>query len=66
MPRNPDKWIQSAIKPENKGKLRDRLKVKEGEKIPMQKLKKAEKSKDPTLRKEAMLAATLMKLRKKK
>jgi len=58
-----DKWIQSAIKPENKGKLRRRLKVKEGENIPESKLKTAEKSKG-SLGKEARLAETLKKLRK--
>lgn len=52
-------WIADAIKPENKGKLRRKLHVKEGEDIPEKKLKKAEHSKNPTLRKEAVLAQTL-------
>lgn len=61
-----DKWIQGAIKPENKGKLRAKLHVKEGEKIPEKKLKKAEHSKSPTLAKEARLAETLKKINKKR
>lgn len=57
------KWIQGAIK--HPGALRASLKVKKGEKIPASKLKKAEHSKNPTLRKRAMLAETLKKMRKK-
>jgi hypothetical protein len=52
-----DKWIQSAIK--HPGVLKKSLHVKKGEKIPAEKLKKAEKSKNPTLRKRAVLAETL-------
>ena len=59
-----DKWIAGAIKPENKGKLRKKLHVKEGEKIPEKKLVKAEHSKNPKLRKEAVLAETLRKIKK--
>lgn len=59
-----EKWIQKAIK--KPGALREKLGVKKGEKIPAAKLRKAEKSKSPTLRKEADLAKTLGKLRKKK
>jgi hypothetical protein len=58
------RWIQSAIK--HKGTLRRTLGVKEGEKIPKAKLKKAEASKSPLTRKRAHLAETLGKLRKKK
>jgi hypothetical protein len=57
-------WIQEAIK--KPGSLRKSLHVKEGEKIPESKLKKAEHSKNPTTRKRAVLAETLKKLRKKK
>lgn len=56
-------WISGAIK--HPGALRKSLKVKEGEKIPASKLKKAEHSKNPTLAKRARLAETLSKLRKK-
>lgn len=53
----PDNWIQGAIK--KPGALRKALKVKKGDKIPASKLKKAEKSKNPTMRKRAKLAETL-------
>ena len=56
-------WVAGAI--EHPGALRKKLKVKEGEKIPASKLKKAEKSKSPTLRKEATLAITLKKMHNK-
>lgn len=45
------KWIQEALGPKSKGKLHEKLHVKEGEKIPESKLKKAEHSKNPTLKK---------------
>lgn len=57
------KWIQGAIK--NPGSLRKALHVKEGEKIPQSKLKKAEHSKNPTTRKRAVLAETLKKMHHK-
>jgi hypothetical protein len=57
-----DKWIQGAIK--HPGALRKSLKVKEGEKIPETKLKKAEHSKNPTTAKRARLAETLKKMHK--
>jgi hypothetical protein len=60
------KWIQEAIPESHKGKLNEKLKVAKGKKIPMSKIKKAEHSKSPSLRKEANLAETLKKLRKKK
>lgn len=59
-----DKWIQGAIK--HKGALREELHVKKGEKIPAKKLKAAEHSKSPTLKKRAVLAETLKKLSKHK
>lgn len=56
------KWISGAIK--NTGSLRKSLHVKEGEKIPEKKLEKAEHSKNPKLRKRAVLAKTLKKMHK--
>lgn len=53
-------WIQAAIK--KPGSLRRSLHVKEGENIPMSKLKKAEHSKNPKTRKRAVLAETLKKM----
>jgi hypothetical protein len=58
------KWISGAIK--RPGALRKKLKVKESEKIPEAKLEKAEKSKNPRLRKETVLAETLKHMRRKK
>jgi hypothetical protein len=52
-----EKWIQGAIK--HPGALDKALHVPEGEKIPAQKLEKAEHSKNPTMRKRANLAHTL-------
>lgn len=60
-----EKWIQKALGSKSKGKLHKKLGVPEGKKIPESKLKKAEHSKSPTLRKEASLADTLKKMRKK-
>jgi hypothetical protein len=56
-------WIQRAIK--NKGSLHRALGVPEGERIPVKKLSKAAKSKNPLMRKRAVLAETLKKLHKK-
>jgi hypothetical protein len=53
----PKKWIKSAVS--NKGALHRHLNVPEGEKIPEEKLRAALHSKNPTIRKEAALAATL-------
>lgn len=53
------KWIQKAIPKSHRGLLHKELGVKEGEKIPASKLKKAEHSKNPTERKRANLAKTL-------
>lgn len=55
-------WIKGAIK--KPGTLHKELHVKEGEKIPASKLKSAEHSKNPTLRKRANLAETLKHLKK--
>jgi len=59
-----EKWIQKAkIK---KGALHKELGIPEGKKIPKKKLAKAAKSKNPKLRKRAVLAETLGKLAKKR
>ncbi len=56
---NPDSpnWIKGAIK--HPGALHRKLGVPAGQKIPAVKLKAAQASKSPTLRKEANLAKTL-------
>lgn len=54
------KWIGKAIK--HPGKLHRDLHVPEGEKIPASKMKKAEHSKSPAIRREASLAHTLGKM----
>ena len=59
------KWIQKALPESSRGKLHRNLNVPEGEKIPAKKMAKAAKSKSPKVRKEAALAKTLGKLRKK-
>jgi hypothetical protein len=55
-------WIKGAIK--NKGALHRSLGVPEGQKIPMSKIKKAEKSSNPKLAKRARLAETLKSFKK--
>lgn len=60
-----EKWIQKALPKSSKGKLHEKLGVPEGKKIPQKKIIKAEKSKSSTLRKEAVLAETLKKMKKK-
>jgi hypothetical protein len=57
------KFIQKAIK--HPGALRAQLHVKKGEKIPEKKLEKAAHSKNPTLKKRAVLAKTLKKMHHK-
>lgn len=57
------KFIQEAIK--HPGALHKSLHVPEDKKIPVKKIKKAEHSKNPKLRKRAQLAETLSHLRKK-
>lgn len=59
-----EKWIQNMNM--KKGALHKSLNVKEGEKIPESKLKKAEHSKNPVVAKRARLAETLKKLHKGK
>jgi len=57
-------WIAGATK--NKGALRRKLGAKSGQRIPAGKIEKATHSRNPTLRKEAVLAQTLGRLRRKK
>lgn len=57
------KFIQKAIT--HPGALRAELHVKKGEKIPAKKLEKAAHSKNPTLKKRAVLAKTLKKMHHK-
>ena len=57
-------WMKNAVKPANKGKLRAKLGAKPGKPIPAKKLEKAAKSKNTTLKKEAVLAETFRKERK--
>ena len=61
-----EKWMQGAVKPSAKGKLRAKLGAKPGKPIPAKKLEKATHSKSPTLKKEAVLAQTFRRERKKK
>ena len=56
-----DNWIAGAIK--KPGALRKKLGVKKGEKIPLNKLKKAEHSKNAKTKKQAVLAETLRKFK---
>ena len=57
-----EKWIQKMHM--KKGALHEELHVPEGKKIPASKLKKAEHSKNPKLKKRAVLAETLKKMHK--
>jgi len=59
-----EQWIQKATS-KNRGALRKKLGAKPGKAIPEKKLEKAAGSKNPRLAKEARLAETLKKLRKK-
>ncbi len=59
-----EKWIQGAIK--KPGALRKSMKVKEGKKIPKEKLEKAAEGGNTKKAKRARLALTLAKLRNKK
>lgn len=58
-----EKWIQKMHM--KKGALHESLGVPKGKKIPAAKLKKAEHSKNASLKKKAVLAETLKGLRKK-
>ncbi len=59
-----ENWIQSAIKPSNKGKLRKELKTPTGKKIPKKKLQQAAKA-PGKLGLRARLAQTLSRFKKK-
>lgn len=52
-------WIQNAINPNNKGALHKSLHIPTDKKIPLNKLRKAEHSRSPLIRKRANLAETL-------
>lgn len=58
-----ENWIANAVK--KPGALRKALRVKKGENIPEEKLKKAEHSKNPLTRKRATLAETFKKMNKR-
>jgi hypothetical protein len=62
MPENKN-WISKAIK--KPGALHKSLGVPKGKKIPEAKLEKAEHSKNPTVKKRAVLAETLKGFKKK-
>lgn len=62
MSRAKKQWIQEAIK--HPGALHKALGVPQGEKIPQDKLMKAEHSRSPLMRKRANLAETLEHLHK--
>lgn len=55
-------WIAKAV--DKPGALHRSLHVPVGQKIPMSKIKKAEHSKNPTLKKRAVLAETMRKFKK--
>ena len=59
-----EKWIAKAVKSGKKGKLRKELGAKKGKPIAAKKLEKAEHSKNPKLKKEAVMAKTLRGMRK--
>jgi hypothetical protein len=56
-------WISGAIK--NKGALHKELGVSDNKKIPAKKLEKATHSKNPTLKRRAILAETLKSFKNK-
>jgi hypothetical protein len=58
-----ENWIQDMHM--KKGALREKLGTPKGKKIPVVKIEKAEHAKSPTLRKEASLAMTFRKMKKK-
>lgn len=56
-------WVAGAVK--HPGALHKELGVPAGKKIPVSKIDKAAHSKNPTLKKRAVLAKTFAKMRKK-
>lgn len=61
MPKEKANWMKDAVK--KPGALRKALKVKKGHNIPEEKLEKALHSKNPLMRKRAVLAKTFEKER---
>lgn len=59
--KKPKKWIQEAINPETKGALHKALGVALDKKISEKKLEKAAHSRNPKVKKEAILDKTLRK-----
>ncbi len=59
-------WIQDALNPKTKGALRKALGAKKGKKISSQKLGKAANSKNTLLKKRAIFAENMRKLREKR
>jgi hypothetical protein len=59
-----EKWIQKAIK--RKGAFREYCKRKGYTKVTKECIEEGKRSKDPTIRRRAILAETLMKMRKKR
>lgn len=57
-------WIQKALGPSSKGKLHQSLGVPMGKKIPQAKIIKAEHSRNPIVKKRAVLAHTLSGMRR--
>lgn len=51
-----EKWMSKAFTPANRGKLHRKLGIPQGQKIPADKLAKAAKSDDPSLRREVAAA----------
>lgn len=65
MAKTPEKWMQDAVNPDHKGALRKKLGAKPGKPISEKKLEKATHSKDLTTKRQAVLAETFKKSRKK-
>ena len=63
MRQDKDHWMEEAVKPASRGKLRKALDVPEGQKIPGKVLRKAAHSADKALAKEARLAETFKKFK---
>jgi hypothetical protein len=59
-------WIQDALNPKTKGALRKALGAKKGGKISSKKLDKAAHSKNALLKKRAIFAENMRKIREKR
>lgn len=55
------KWIQQAISPSTKGNFHKALGIPQGQKIPESRIKSAEKSSNPHMRKMANFAMNVRK-----